>query len=218
MSTELIFEIFFATLETVYMVTISGGVAVLVGIPLGIFLLITQHRQLYYRPFYFKVTSTLINVIRSIPFVIFMVMCIPITRWIVGTSIGTTAAIIPLSLAAIPFIARLIEGNLSEISRGLIEAGLSMGATTFQIVRYVFLREALPSMIQSITMTLINLVAYSAMAGAIGGGGLGDLAIRYGYHRFDTRVMLLTVVLLMGTVQCIQYLGDYFSKKTAYPQ
>jgi ABC-type methionine transport system permease subunit len=213
MSTNLLFEISLASLETLYMVLASGACATLLGIPLGIVLFVTQHPHLYYQPFLSRLLGMGVNITRSIPFIILMVMCTPITRYLIGTSIGTTAAIIPLSLAAIPFMARLTENTLSKVGAGLIEAGLNMSATTYQIVRYILLIETLPHLIQNISVMLINLVTYSAMAGAVGGGGLGDLAIRYGYHRFDTRIMLITTLLLVGFVQIIQYIGEYVSAK-----
>ncbi|MGL6176924.1 MAG: methionine ABC transporter permease, partial [Vibrionaceae bacterium] len=157
--------------------------------------------------------STIVNIGRSIPFIILLVVIIPLTRLLVGTSIGTTAAIVPLCVGAIPFIARLVEGALVEIPDGLIEAAQAMGASTLQIIMKVLLPEALPAIIHGATVTLVTLVGYSAMAGAVGGGGLGDVAIRYGYQRFDGTMMLITVVILVILVQLIQSIGDYFAKR-----
>ena len=158
----------------------------------------------------------IINMLRSIPFIILMLAIIPLTRLLVGTSIGTTAAIVPLSLATIPFFARMVENNLDQLPPGLIETGQAMGASTLQLISAVLLSEAMPGIVSSLTTTLITLTAYSAMAGAVGGGGLGDLAIRYGYQRFDARVMLMTIVILIALVQMIQYIGDYWVKRLTH--
>ncbi len=201
-------SLFSATLETLGMVSISGGVACLIGIPWGIFLYLIRPKSLLPFPFFYRLLSMLVNIMRSIPFIILMITVIPLTRCLVGTSIGTAAAIVPLSLCAMPFIARIVETALSDIPPGLIEAAVAMGATSRQIVCKVLLPEALFSMIQGITLMLVNLVGYSAMAGAVGGGGLGDLAIRYGYQRFDTATMSMTIVIMIVIVQVIQWLGD----------
>jgi D-methionine transport system permease protein len=160
-----------------------------------------------------RILGAVINVGRSIPFIILMVAVIPFTRFVVGTSIGTTAAIVPLSIAAIPFVARLVESAVFEIDRGVIEAAQSMGSSPWQIIWKVLIPEARPALVLGLTITTVNLVGYSAMAGAIGGGGLGDLAIRYGYQRFRADVMLQTVVLLVILVQALQTLGDWASRK-----
>lgn len=202
---ELILE---ATLDTLYMVGISGVIAALLGVPLGVLLYVTRPGQILARPLLNQVLGMTTNVGRSVPFIILMVAIIPFTRVIVGTSIGTNAAIVPLTVAAIPFVARLVEGSLNEIPPGLVEAAQSMGATPYQIITKVLLPEARGGIITGLTITVVTLVSYSAMAGAVGGGGLGDLGIRYGYNRFDPLVMLITVAILVVMVQGFQSLGD----------
>ena len=199
--------------ETIYMVVVSGTVSAVLGIPLGVLLYVTRESQILARPTLHKILGIVVNATRSIPFIILMVAVIPFTRLIIGTSIGTTAAIVPLSLAGIPFVARIAEGALDEISTGLIEAAQSMGATPMQIITKVMLPEALPGLIHGMTLTLVTMVSYSAMAGAIGGGGLGDLGIRYGYQRFDPTVMLITVVILIAVVQLIQSGGELLQRR-----
>lgn len=194
--------------ETLYMVGISMALSALLGIPLGVLVVVTEQGQICEHKWLHRLLSWVTNLARSIPFIIFMVAMIPFTRWIVGTSIGTTAAIVPLTVSAIPFMARIAESGLKEVDHGVIEAAKAMGATRLQIVAKVLFKEALPSLILGITITAISLVGYSAMAGAIGGGGLGDLAIRYGYQRFQGDVMLETVVLLVILVQGIQWVGN----------
>lgn len=212
MSTNLLFELLISTGETLYMVLISGLLAMLFGLPLGILLFSTRQTNLLPMPLLNKSLSILVNMARSIPFIILMLAIIPVTRFLVGTSIGTTAAIVPLSLAAMPFFARMIENNLNQLPSGLIETGLAMGASIWQIPT-ILLTEALPGMVGTLTTTFITLVGYSAMAGAVGGGGLGDLAIRYGYQRFDAVVMIITIAILIVLVQGIQHLGDYWAKR-----
>jgi len=197
-----------ATLETISMVLASAGVAALLGIPLGFALFLFGRDKKNNKSASYHSLAIIINAARSIPFIILMVAVIPFTRLIAGTSIGTTAAIVPLSLAAIPFLARLVESALMEVSPGLIEASEAMGASTFKLIKLVLWPEALPGIINALTVTLISLVGYSAMAGAIGGGGLGDLAIRFGYQRFDGTVMLITVLVLILMVQALQSAGD----------
>jgi D-methionine transport system permease protein len=203
--------------NTLYMVFVSAILSTAIGIPLGIILTITGKGHIKANPICYKILETIINIGRSFPFAILMVALIPFTRWIVGTSLGTTAAIIPLTLAAAPFVARLIETNLKEIEQHLLEASIVMGSNTWQIITKVLLPEALPSIISTITLTVINLIGYSAMAGLVGGGGLGQVAIQYGYNRFNTVIMVITVVLLIVLVQIIQGLGtilsNYISKK-----
>lgn len=213
MSEQLWFELGKATLQTLYMVLGSGLLATLFGLPLGIFLFITRPGGILENKPVYQITNSMVNILRSAPFIILLVAIIPLTRWIVGTSIGTTAAIAPLSIAAIPFLGRVVETALIEIPSGLIEAGHVMGATRQQIIRYILLPEALPTIIQGLTLMLITLIGYSAMAGAIGGGGLGDLAIRYGYQRFDVATMCLTVAVLIVIVQLVQWGGDRCAKK-----
>lgn len=199
--------------ETVYMVAVSMVIASAIGIPLGVLLLATGKNQVLELGIANKTLSAIVNCVRSIPFIILMVAIIPFTRLIVGSSIGTTAAIVPLIIASIPLIARLVETSLREVPYGLIEAALSMGATPYQIIRRVLLPEAMPSIVSQLTTVIIVLIGESAMAGAVGGGGLGDLAIRYGYQRFNPEVMLATVIVLIALVQIIQFLGNVLAKK-----
>lgn len=201
------------TLDTLYMVGSSTIFTLIFGLPLGILLVITDNDNLSPFPALNKVLGTVINIARSLPFIILLVVVIPLTRLIVGTSIGATAAIIPLSLAAIPFFARIAETSLREVDKGLVEAALAMGCSTWQIIFKVLLPEALPSLILGTALTIISLIGYSAMAGAIGAGGLGDLAIRYGYQRYQTDVMIVTVILLIIMVQGIQYFGGRLALK-----
>lgn len=195
------------------MVSISMLIASLIGIPLGILLVVTEKNNILSCPIVNRPLSFIINIIRSIPFIILMVAIIPFTRILAGTSIGTTAAIIPLTLAAIPYIARMVETSIREIPFGLIEAAQSMGATPLQIIYKVLLPESLPSILDSMTVVMVSLVGASAMAGTIGGGGLGDLAIRYGYQRFQADIMIITIIVLVLMVQSIQFLGSFLSRK-----
>lgn len=207
---ELILE---STLETLYMVGIAGLIAAIAGIPLGVLLYVTRPGQILANPMTQRVLAIVTNVGRSIPFIILMVAIIPFTRLIAGSSIGTNAAIVPLTIAAIPFVARLVEGALNEVPPGLVEAAQSMGATPYQIITKVLLPEARGGIINGMTITVVTLISYSAMAGAVGGGGLGDLGIRYGYNRFDPVVMLITVAILVVMVQGFQSLGDHLVRK-----
>ncbi|WP_257282749.1 methionine ABC transporter permease [Endozoicomonas sp. SESOKO1] len=200
--------LFKALWETLYMVAFSGGISLLLGIPLGVLLYVTREGRILENRVANLVLGGIVNAGRSIPFIILMVAIIPLTRLLTGTSIGTTAAIVPLTVAAIPFVARIAEGALNEVPSGLVEAAQSMGASPLQIVTRVLLPEARPGLINGMTITLVTLVSYSAMAGAIGGGGLGDLGIRYGYQRFDGVIMLATVVVLIALVQLLQMVGD----------
>lgn len=199
--------------ETLYMVGLSLILAHVVGLPLGVALIITEPGHLWPHRGLNQGLAAIVNVGRSIPFIILMVFIIPFTRAVVGTSIGTTAAIVPLTVAAIPFVARLVQGSLKEIDRGVIDAAEAMGASPWQTITRVLLPEALPSLVLGATVTAVNLVGYSAMAGAIGGGGLGDLAIRYGYQRFQAEIMIITVLILIVLVQCIQYIGDWSARR-----
>ncbi|MEI8366277.1 MAG: methionine ABC transporter permease [Parachlamydiaceae bacterium] len=194
--------------NTIYMVVVSTFFSIAIGLPLGVILTITSKGHIKEHSVVYKVLETIVNIGRSFPFAILMVALIPFTRWIVGTSLGTTATIIPLTVAAAPFVARLIESSLKEIDRNILEAAVVMGSTTWQIITKVLLMEALPSIVTAITLTVINLIGYSAMAGLVGGGGLGQVAIQYGYHRFNTFIMLLTVVLLIILVQVVQWCGN----------
>lgn len=201
------------TLETVYMVLISGLIAVLLGLPLGVILFTTRRGAILENSLLNKMLSSIVNVLRAIPFIILLIALIPITRFIIGTAIGTNAAIIPLSVAAIPFIARIVESALIKVGNSLIEAGIAMGASPLQIIVKIMIPEAFPLIIHGITTALISLVGYSAMAGAVGGGGLGSVAINYGYQRFDLPVMLGTIVILVLLVYGIQFLGDKSARR-----
>lgn len=195
--------------ETLVMVGISGLVGGLLGVPLGVFLRLTDHGGVLENGPVNKLVGWLVNAVRSTPFIILLVAIIPFTRLITGSSIGTAAAVVPLTIAAAPFVARLVEAALREVDHGLIEAAQAMGATTSQIVWKVLLPEALPGIVAGLTITFVSLTGYSAMAGAIGGGGLGDLGIRYGYQRFLPEIMLAVVLVLIFFVQAVQSLGDW---------
>ncbi|PSV25061.1 MULTISPECIES: methionine ABC transporter permease [unclassified Photobacterium] len=199
--------------QTLTMVFVSGLIGFVIGIPLGVTLHLTKKNGLLENTVVNNILGIIVNIGRSIPFIILLVAIIPFTRFVVGSSIGTAAAIVPLAVGAIPFIARLVEGALLEIPSGLVEAAQSMGATPLQIIKKVLLPEALPGIINAVTITLVTLVSYSAMAGTVGGGGLGDVGIRYGYQRFDGTVMAITVVVLIVLVQIIQSVGDYLVKR-----
>jgi D-methionine transport system permease protein len=194
--------------ETLAMVGISGVAGALIGVPLGVLLRLTDSGGVLPNAGVNRVLGGVVNAVRSTPFIILLVAIIPFTRLLTGSSIGTAAAVVPLTLAAAPFIARLVEASLREVDHGLVEAAQAMGASTWQIVRKVLLPEALPGILAGFTITLVSLTGYSAMAGAIGGGGLGDLGIRYGYQRFLPEVMLAVVIVLIAFVQAVQSLGD----------
>lgn len=202
-----------ATFETLYMVGISTAFTILFGLPLGIVLVITSKGHILENSPLHTGLSYAVNMTRSLPFIILMIFIIPFTRYLVGTSIGTNAAIVPLVVAAIPFFGRVVESALQEVEGGVIEAAIAMGASPFEIVWRVLIPEALPSLVLGTTITIINLLGYSAMAGAVGGGGIGDLAIRYGFHRFRTDVMLITVIVLIVMVQTIQSSGNLMAQK-----
>ena len=199
--------------ETFYMVAVATVIGGIIGIPLGITLVTTSKGHILENRFVNQILGTIVNIIRSIPFIILMVAIIPLTRLIAGTSIGTTAACVPLTIVAIPFLSRLVETSIRDVDFGLVEAAESMGATPFQIIRKVLIPEALPTIINNITVLIVNLIGASAMAGAIGGGGLGDIAIRYGYQRFRPDVMLATIIILIVVVNVIQAGGDFGSRK-----
>lgn len=213
MSNEMIELLIKSFWETGYMVVASTVLASLIGIPLGIILTVTRNGHILPNAVINSVLGVIVNATRSTPFIILMVAIIPFTRMLVGSSIGTTAAIVPLTISAAPFIARVIESSLLEIDHGVIEAAQSMGASPMQIIYKVLLPESLHSIVLGITLAVIALIGYSAMAGVLGGGGLGDLAIRYGYQRFQPDVMIVTVVILILMVQLIQFIGDTLSKK-----
>ena len=199
--------------ETLYMVSVSAGIATLIGLPLGVILVATSRGHILQNLWLNRILGYIANATRSTPFIILMVAIIPLTRALAGTSIGTNAAIVPLSIAAIPFVGRVVESALREVDYGLIEAAQAMGASPFQIIRRVLLPEAMPSIVLGLTLAIISLIGYSAMAGAIGGGGLGDLAIRFGYQRFRVDVMISTVVILIALVQLVQTAGDQVSQR-----
>ncbi len=206
-------QLLVATWETIYMVVISVFLSYLLGMPLGVILVITSNGHVLENKMLNKLLGGIINATRSVPFIIFLILLIPFTRWLIGTSIGTIASIVPLTLAAVPFVARLVETSLNEIDWGLIEAAISMGASTWKIITSVLLPEAKPSLILGVAITTINLVGYSAMAGIVGGGGLGTLAYYYGYQRYENSIMWLTVIVLIVLVQGVQMLGDSMSQK-----
>lgn len=216
MSPQLLNLLYTSLLETLLMVGVAGLSAVVFGVPIAVALIVTERGGLLESPVLNRVLGAIVNATRSVPFVILMVAIIPFTRWVAGTSIGTQAAIVPLALAAIPFMARIAENAMREVDPGLIVAARAMGATPAQIIRKVLLPESLPGLIAAITVTLVSLIGYSAMAGAIGGGGLGDMGIRYGYQRFMPEVMLAVVVVLIALVQCIQSLGDWLARRLAH--
>lgn len=211
MSFPMAYDLFIATCETLYMVAISTLFAIILGLPLGTWLYSSSHIKPM--PKVYKALSAFINMARSIPFIILLVAIIPFTRLIVGTSIGMNAAIVPLTLGATPFFARLVDNVYRSLPLGLIETGYAMGANTQQIIMHILLPEAKPALIHAITVTAITLVNYSAMAGTVGAGGLGTLAINYGYQRFDAGVMISTVIILIVMVQLIQMAGDYLAKR-----
>ncbi len=213
MSPELLRLIWNATLDSLYMVAVSGVIGTLVGAPLGMFLATSGKGELFAAPILNRVLGLVVNATRSTPFIILVVAIIPLTRAIVGTSIGTSAAIVPLTIAAAPFIARIVEAAIREVDQGLIEASLAMGATPMQVVAKVLVPEALPGITLGLTLTAVSLLANSAMVGAVGGGGLGDLGIRYGYQRFMPEVMALVVVVLIVLVQGVQSLGEALARK-----
>ena len=213
MSAEIIPLLTKALGETLYMVSVSMIIASALGIPLGVLLHVTADGELMTAPALNRAVGIVVNAVRSIPFIILMVAIIPLTRLIVGSAIGTTAAMVPLVIASIPFIARQIETSLKEVPYGLVEAALAMGATPYQIITRVLIPESLPSIVSQLTTVIIALVGESAMAGAIGGGGLGDLAIRYGYQRFRPDVMIATVVILIIIVQVVQFIGNQLAAK-----
>jgi D-methionine transport system permease protein len=204
-----------ATGETLYMVGVSALLTVLLGIPLGILLTVTAPGALAPRPLLNRFLGVVVNLGRSLPFIILLFLVAPVTRGIVGTTIGSTAAIVPLTIGAVPFLARLVETSLREVAPGKVEAAMSMGARRRDVVRTVLLPEARPSLIAGITVTVVALISYSAMAGAVGGGGLGDFAIRFGYQQFRTDITLLTVVLLLVIVQALQWAGDHWARRLA---
>ncbi len=199
--------------NTIYMVFAAAFIAIVIGLPLGAILTMTDRGQIKESSFLYHSLGSLVNIGRSIPFAILIIALIPITRWIVGTSLGTTASVVPLAIAAIPFFARIAESALKTVDKSLIEAAIVMGSSPWQILTKVLLQEALPSLILGATTTVVNLVGYSAMAGTMGGGGLGKIAIQYGYQRFNPFLIVVTVVILVIMVQFIQWIGNHFAQK-----
>ncbi len=202
--------------ETLLMVGLAGMMGAAIGVPLGVALRLTDRGGVIENAAFNRIVGTVVNAVRSTPFIILLVAIIPFTRLITGSSIGTAAAVVPLTVAAAPFVARLVEASLREVDAGLIEAAQAMGATTSQIVFKVLLPEAVPGIVAGLTITLVSLTGYSAMAGAIGGGGLGDLGIRYGYQRFLPEVMVAVVLLLIVFVQAVQSLGDWWVRRLSH--
>ncbi|GAB3417928.1 methionine ABC transporter permease [Flindersiella endophytica] len=209
-------DLWSATIESLYMVAVSTALTAVLGLMVGVLLVLTDRGGLLEARGLNTVLGVVVNVGRSLPFIILLVAIIPFTRFVVGTSIGTTAAIVPLTVAAIPFFARIVEAAIREVDPGVVDAALAMGATRREIVVKVLLREARPGLVAGLTITVIALIGYSAMAGFVGGGGLGDLAIRFGYQRFETEVMIATVVLLIVLVQLVQMLGDRVARRLSH--
>jgi D-methionine transport system permease protein len=197
-----------AFVQTAYMVFVSVFIAVILGIPLGVLLFITDKGLFLQNRVVNGILGAISNIIRSVPFIILLVALLPLTQWLVGTTIGPSAASVSLSVAAIPFFARLVESSLREVDKGVIEAAMAVGATPWMIIREVLLPEARAGIIMGLTVTTISLLGYSAMAGIVGGGGIGDLAIRFGYYRFQNDIMITTVIILIVLVQVIQFVGD----------
>ena len=213
MSANVIAMLIESTLQTLYMVSASAILGTLGGMPLGVFLATSQRGELLSAPMLNRALGLVVNATRSVPFIILVVAIIPFTRMIAGTSIGTNAAIVPLTIAAIPFIARLVENAIREVDAGLIEAARAMGATPVQIIRKVLIREAMPGIALGLTLAVVSLIGYSAMVGAVGGEGLGDLGIRYGYQRFMPDVMLAVVAILIVMVQLVQSIGEWIAAR-----
>lgn len=205
-----------ATLETLYMVALAGLFTFLIGLPLGVLLKVGRHDGILPLPRLNALLGAIVNVGRSLPFVVLLIALIPLTRIIVGTTLGSSAAIVPITIGAIPFFARIVENALDEVNKGRIEAIVSMGGSGWHVVSKVLLPEALPALLAGMTLTLVMLIGFSSMAGVIGGGGLGDLAIRYGYQRFNQPVMIGTVIVLILLVQAVQMVGDRLVRRLAY--
>lgn len=211
--TELFGELIFAFGETFTMVCISTLCAVVFGLPLGIAIYVTDRHLFWQNRFIYLISTILVNIIRSIPFVILLVLLLPLTQLLLGNTIGPVAAAVPMSVAAIAFYARLVDSALREVDPGIVEAAEAFGASPTRIIATVLLPEALAGLLRGLTITLVSLIGYSAMAGIVGGGGVGDLAIRFGYYRYETEVMVITVIALVILVQVVQTLGDWLSKR-----
>nr|WP_255569878.1 methionine ABC transporter permease [Erwinia sp. S43] len=205
-----------ATLETLYMVGFSGLFTLVIGLPLGVLLFISRRDSILPLPRVNVVVGAIVNVGRSLPFLVLLIALIPTTRFIVGTTLGSSAAIVPITIGAVPFFARIVESALDEVAKGRIEAMLSMGGNDWHVVSKVLLPEALPALLAGVTLTVVMLIGFSSLAGVIGGGGLGDLAIRYGYQRFNQPVMIATVVVLIALVQVVQMTGDRLVRSLAH--
>lgn len=204
------------TLDTLYMVGLAALFTVMIGLPLGVLLFLTRRDGVLPAPVFNQVIGSIVNVGRSLPFIVLLIALIPFTRIIIGTTLGSTAAVVPITIGAFPFFARVVENALDEVDKGRIEAILSMGGNVWHIVGKVLLPEALPALLAGITLTVVMLIGFSSMAGVIGGGGLGDLAIRYGYQRFNDQVMIGTVVILVAMVQLVQSVGDRLVRRLAH--
>lgn len=211
--TELFGELIFAFGETFTMVCISTLCAVIFGLPLGIAIYVTDRHLFWQNRFVYLISTILVNIIRSIPFVILLVLLLPLTQLLLGNTIGPVAAAVPMSVAAIAFYARLVDSALREVDPGIVEAAEAFGASPTRIIATVLLPEALAGLLRGLTITLVSLIGYSAMAGIVGGGGVGDLAIRFGYYRYETEVMVVTVIALVVLVQVVQTLGDMLSRR-----
>lgn len=198
-------------IQTIYMVGLTTLFSVILGMPIGILLVISSKNHILQNNLLYKVLDIIVNILRSFPFIILLIILIPFSKIIVGTSIGTTAAIVPLAIAAAPFVARVMESSLKEVDWGIIEASQAMGANNFQIIFKVMIPEAMPSLILGLTLTIINVIGYSALAGVIGGGGLGDLAYRFGYQGYDKELLFWTCVILIVLVQIVQSIGNFIS-------
>ncbi|MCH5585279.1 ABC transporter permease [Shimazuella sp. AN120528] len=201
------------TQETLWMVAISTFFAALIGVPLGVLLVVTDRGQFWELTWLQKVLGFIVNIFRAVPFIVLILFLFPVTKWILGTSLGTTAATIPLIAGAAPFFARMVETAIREIDRGVVEAAEAMGAGPFTIILRVFLPEAMPAIISGLTVSCVSLISYSAMAGMVGGGGLGDLALRYGFQMFDEKMMFACGILLVVMVQLVQWIGDFISRR-----
>jgi D-methionine transport system permease protein len=204
------------TLDTLYMVGLAAVFTVIIGLPLGVLLFLTRRDGVLPAPKMNQIIGSIVNIGRSLPFIVLLIALIPFTRIIVGTTLGSTAAVVPITIGAFPFFARVVENALDEVDKGRIEAILSMGGNVWHIIGKVLLPEALPALLAGITLTIVMLIGFSSMAGVIGGGGLGDLAIRYGYQRFNDQVMVGTVVILVAMVQLVQSVGDSLVRRLAH--
>jgi D-methionine transport system permease protein len=204
------------TLDTLYMVSLAALFTVIIGLPLGVLLFLTRRDGVLPAPRVNQVIGSVVNIGRSLPFIVLLIALIPFTRMIIGTTLGSTAAVVPITIGAFPFFARVVENALDEVDKGRIEAILSMGGNVWHIIGKVLLPEALPAILAGITLTVVMLIGFSSMAGVIGGGGLGDLAIRYGYQRFNDQVMVGTVVILVVMVQLVQSVGDRLVRRLAH--